>query len=149
MQLIFHVAFVTFIMRAVSLLILSIGANTIEQVRDAVNSGIHCWVVQGTGRFADLMAKLCKNPSMDVLNDNIFKSIHLPPPAAPPPAAAAAAPPPPPPPPPSSDEKIHMRRNIDDKVAMYLAICRSPLLHVFDLEIDSFEGIISDLEKTK
>lgn len=137
MQLIFHDAFVAFMMRAVSLLILSIGANTIEQVRDAVNSGIHCWVVQGTGRFADLMAKLCKNPSMDVLNDNIFKSIHS---YKPEQLQSAKI---------SSDEKIHMRRNIDDKVAMYLAICRSPLLHVFDLEIDSFEGIISDLEKMK
>jgi hypothetical protein len=136
-QLIFHDAFVAFMMRAVSLLILSIGANTIEQVRDAVNSGIHCWVVQGTGRFADLMAKLCKNPSMDVLNDNIFKSIHL---YKPEQLQSAKI---------SSDEEIHMRRNIDDKVAMYLAICRSPLLHVFDLEIDSFEGIISDLEKMK
>jgi hypothetical protein len=139
-------AFVLFVVRAVSLLILSIGPNTIEQVRDAVNSGIHCWVVQGTGRFADLMAKLCKNPNMDVLNDNIFKNIHS---FKPEELQSETT---------SCDEeerkrrvdaKIHIRRNIEDKVAMYLAICRSPLLHVFDLEIDSFEGIISDLEKMK
>jgi hypothetical protein len=108
------------------------------QVRDAVNSGIHCWVVQGTGRFADLMAKLCKNPSMDVLNDNGFQELHsyrpqeliynreI-----------------------SSHAKIEKRRDIEANVAMYLAICRSPLLHVFDLEKDSFEGIIADLEKMK
>ena len=117
------------------MLILSIGENTIVQVRDAVNSGIHCWVVQGTGRFADLMAKLCKNPSMDVLNDDGFQNLHaynllflkyL-----------------------YGREKIEKRRDIEANVAMYLAICRSPLLHVFDLEKDSFEGIIADLEKMK
>jgi hypothetical protein len=140
-------AFVAFVVRVMSLLILSkIGPNTIEQVRDAVNSGIHCWVVQGSGRFADLMAKLCKNPNMDVLNDNIFQNIHS---FKPEDLQSETK---------SCDEeerkkradkKIHIRRNIEDKVAMYLAICRSPLLHVFDLEIDSFEGIISDLETMK
>ena len=34
-----------------------------------MNSLIHCWVVRGTGRFADLMAALCKNPNMDIRND--------------------------------------------------------------------------------
>jgi hypothetical protein len=32
---------------------------------------------------------------------------------------------------------------------MYLAICRSPLLHVFDLEEDSFEKITADLHAMK
>ena len=100
------------------MLILYIGPNTIEQVRDAVNSLIHCWVVRGTGRFADLMAALCKNPNMDIRNDSKFKDLHF-------------------------------GADVEDKVAMYLAICRSPLLHVFDLEKDSFEGIIADLEKMK
>jgi hypothetical protein len=129
-----HAAFVAFVMRAVSLLILSIGPNTIVQVRDAVNSGIHCWVVQGTGRFADLMAKLCKNPSMDILNDDGFQNLY---PYWPHNLEI------------SSHAKIQKRRDIEANVAMYLAICRSPLLHVFDLEKDSFEGIIADLEQMK
>ena len=135
-----NAAFVAFIMRAVSLLILSIGPNTIVQVRDAVNSGIHCWVVQGTGRFADLMAKLCKNPSMDVLNDNGFQELHSYWPQELEYLYSQDN---------CSHAKIEKRRDIEANVAMYLAICRSPLLHVFDLEKDSFEGIIADLEKMK
>jgi hypothetical protein len=130
-----------------------IGPNTIEQVRDAVNSLIHCWVVKGTGRFADLMAALCKNPNMDILNQEWFKETF------------------------GTDnetgnetalqkeiEKRHLdnplrtrediiaiyladrRRMREDKVAMYLAICRHPRLHVFDLETDSFEELMADLE---
>jgi hypothetical protein len=30
---------------------------------------------------------------------------------------------------------------------MFRAICRSPLLHVFDLETDPFEALIADLEQ--
>lgn len=107
-----------FVQSSFCLLILHTGANTIEQVRDAVNSLIHCWVVRGTGRFADLMAALCKNPNMDIRNDSRFKALH--------PGA-----------------------EVEDKVAMYLAICRSPLLHVFDLEEDSFEKITADLHAMK
>jgi hypothetical protein len=118
-----------------------------------VNSLIHCWVVKGTGRFADLMAALCKNPNMDILNQEWFKETF------------------------GTDnetgnetalqkeiEKRHLdnplrtrediiaiyladrRRMREDKVAMYLAICRHPRLHVFDLETDSFEELMADLE---
>jgi hypothetical protein len=118
--------------------IIRTGANTIEQVRDAVNSLIHCWVVKGTGRFADLMAALCKNPNMDILNNSLFKAIY----GADSENVAAL----------KEEEKekeAKMHRDREDKVAMYLAICRSPRLHVFDLETDSFEELIADLEKMK
>ena len=130
-----NAAFVAFAMRAVSLLILSTDLDTLIQVRDAVNSGIQCWVVQGTGRFADLMAKLCKNPSMDVLNDTVFQKLH----SYYPEDLKSQ---------PLSDHEKIERRRVEAIAAMYLAICRSPLLHIFDLE-NSFEGIIADLEKLK
>lgn len=44
---------------------------------------------------------------------------------------------------------LHSGAEVEDKVAMYLAICRSPLLHVFDLEEDSFEKITADLHAMK
>jgi hypothetical protein len=208
-----------------------------------VNSRIHCWVVRGTGRFADLMAALCKNPNMDILNDFKFKALHgldckakekaiselknkmqkeaeidlLHDSAkkiqrirrgsivrkqdcsalaaasnvtkaeareerqreiaereaktsqasrdssvvrqADSDGAAHASPAPD-----SSRAIIESKeksiaqtkediakleaevRDGEDKVAMYLAICRSPLLHVFDLEKDSFEEIIAELQ---
>jgi hypothetical protein len=138
--------------REFDLFIIRIGPNTIEQVRDAVNSLIHCWVVKGTGRFADLMAALSKNPHMDILNDTSFRAIHIIP---------------------DKDkdkdkvfseldekekerlkkekekEKEKVQRELEDKAAMYLAICRSPRLHVFDLETDPFEELIAELEKMK
>ena len=96
-----------------------------------MNSLIHCWVVKGTGRFADLMAALCENPNMDILNQEWFKETYK-----------------------DKDddddgEKDNKRRIREDKVAMYLAICRNPLLHVFDLETDSFEELLADLEKLR
>lgn len=98
---------------------LHIGPNTIVQVKNAVNSNIHCWVVRGTGRFADFMAKLIKNPSMDILKDSDFQKLT---------------------------EKKETYNDFE-LVSMFRAICRSPLLHVFDLETDPFEALIADLEQ--
>jgi hypothetical protein len=103
-----------------------------------VNSLIDCYVVKGTGRFADLMAALCKNPNMDILNHSLFREIY-----GADPANFADL---------SNKERMEettKQRDREDKVAMYLAICRSPRLHVFDLETDSFEKLIADLEKKK
>ncbi len=75
---------------------------------------------------------------MDILNNSLFKAIY----GADSENVAAL-----------SEEKrekeAKMHRDREDKVAMYLAICRSPRLHVFDLETDSFEELIADLEKMK
>ncbi len=96
-----------------------------------MNSGIHCWVVKGTGRFADLMAALCKNPNMDILNQEWFKKEYEDKDDA------------------KDAEKAEKQRIREEKVAMYLAICRNPRLHVFDLETDSFEELMADLEKMR
>ena len=104
-------------------LILHTGPNTIVQVKNAVNSNMHCWVVRGTGRFADFMAKLFKNPNMDILKDSDFQKLRD-----------------------NDKEKTH---NEFELVSMFRAICRSPLLHVFDLETDPFEALIADLEQRR
>jgi hypothetical protein len=84
--------------------------------------------VRGTGRFADFMAKLYKNPNMDVLNNSEFKKLY------------------------EVDKKKSPeadKKQSDEFVSMFLAICRSPLLHVFDLETDPFEVLITDLEQRR